>query len=115
MSRVVPFSMHAWVKIPDDGKLEPRAMLGHFVSFDRTSTGYRIYCPDKQQVRIECVVFDCTCHPQTVSIPKETEIVGEKRKDILCDPLDDRPSSPGTDESSSDREETRSNDQPSDS
>jgi hypothetical protein len=46
MLRVVPFGMRAWVKIVDAGKLEPRAMLSHFVGFDAMSTGYRIYVPD---------------------------------------------------------------------
>ena len=76
--------MHAWVKIPDAGKLEPRARFSHFISFDRTSTSYRIYYPDKRQVKIECeVVFNHTCLSQMVTIPEELEIVGEKLKDIL--------------------------------
>src|SRR3984893_4644638 len=116
MSRVVPFGMRAWVKIPDVGKLEPRAMLGHFVGFDTTSTGYRIYCPDKRQVRIEReVTFDRTRDPQTVNIPEESEIEGERRKDILHDSTEDRPSSPGTAESPSNHNETESNAQLSDS
>jgi hypothetical protein len=53
LSKVVPFGTPVWVKLVDAGKLAPRACLGHFVGFDRTSTGYRIDFPDKKHVRVE--------------------------------------------------------------
>src|ERR1700730_4503408 len=51
--------MHAWVKIIDAGKIDRHAHLGHFIGLDSMSTGYRIYFPDKKQIRVEHeVVFN---------------------------------------------------------
>src|SRR6202045_4677950 len=56
---LVPFGTRAWAKIVDASKINHRARLGHFVGFDSTSTGYRIYFPDKKLIRVEReVVFN---------------------------------------------------------
>src|ERR1700731_2198789 len=56
---LVPFGTRAWAKIVDASKIDRRARLGHFVGFDSTSTGYRIYFPDKKLIRVEReVVFN---------------------------------------------------------
>ena len=53
LSKLVPFGTLACVKIADAGKLDQRMCMGHFIGFDSTSTGYRIYLPDTKQIRIE--------------------------------------------------------------
>src|ERR1700731_3564862 len=53
LSHAVPFGTCTWVKIVDARKLDTRARFGYFVGFDLTSTGYRIYFPDKKQIRVE--------------------------------------------------------------
>ena len=61
LSNVVPFGTHTWVKIPDVGKLECQAIHSFFMGMDETSQGYRIYFPEKRNVRSEWeVMFDTT-------------------------------------------------------
>src|SRR5262245_33188369 len=69
LSELVPFGTRAWVKIHSAGKLEPRARLGYFVGYDDTSTGYKIYYPERRTVGVEReVVFD-TSPRDVIEVP----------------------------------------------
>ena len=95
LSHLVPFGTRAWVKTVNAGKLEARARPGHFVGFDSTSTGYRIYFPDKRKIRIEReVAFNLEETTDPVYWTAETQSEGEKSKLIqhhADDPVDDLP------------------------
>jgi Reverse transcriptase (RNA-dependent DNA polymerase)/gag-polypeptide of LTR copia-type/Zinc knuckle len=70
---LVPFGTTVWVKIVGAKKLDKRARKGHFVGYDMTSTGYRIYFPDKRKIGVEReVAFNMT--DDQSFIPPDIEI-----------------------------------------
>ena len=57
LSNLIEWGARVWVKILDVGKLQPRAIEGHFVGYDEESKGYRIYWPKQRKVSVERDVY----------------------------------------------------------
>jgi len=43
LSNLITWGAKVWVKIRDAGKLQPRAVEGHFMGYDEESKAYRVY------------------------------------------------------------------------
>ena len=90
------------MKIINAEKLDTHACFGYFIGFDLTSIGYRIYFPDKKQIRVEHeVIFNCDDKADPVVWTAETLAEGERCK-FTQHPLpthnDDPDNAPHTDE-----------------
>src|ERR1700731_2770912 len=93
LSKLVPFGTPAWVKITDAGKLDRCVCMGHFIGFDSTSTGYRIYLPDTKQIRIEReVVFNLDETTDPIAWTGEMPSEGRMNKFIRHPTVDSEPS-----------------------
>ena len=70
----------------DAGKLDLKACIGRFVSYDSESKGYRIYWPKQKSISVEQnVVFnmnDVTLEEDNVPIPMDALAEGERDKVI---------------------------------
>ena len=57
LSRILTFSAIVLVKVKDAGKLEPQAVEGHFVGYDKESKGYQIYYPKRHTIIVKRDIF----------------------------------------------------------
>jgi hypothetical protein len=57
LSNFITWGAKVWVKILDTGKLQPRAVEGHFMGYNEESKAYRIYWPTQRKISIERDVY----------------------------------------------------------
>ena len=85
-ARIQEFGAAAYVKDLKAGKLDARAKVGCFVSYDSESKGYKIYWPGKRSITVEKnIVFnqdDVHTSKETAIIYGETQSEGEINKTI---------------------------------
>src|SRR5258705_430224 len=78
LSNLITWGAKVWVKIRDAGKLQPRAVEGHFMGYDEESKAYRVYWPTQRKISVERDVY---IDKQHVFEPESVQIEGE-RSDI---------------------------------
>jgi hypothetical protein len=70
MTNVREWYSEIWVHTPEAGKLEKRAIKGHFIGYDNETKGYRVYWPGTHRVSVERnITFAEPAHP----VSDETE------------------------------------------